>query len=680
MISFGREVCSNLAESGSTEWLVTNGIGGYASGSISGQLRRRYHGLLIAALNPPLERKLLLSKLDESVEYDEKYYPLHTNHWVGGVGEPYGFQNIERFRLEGTTPVWTFSFADALLEKRIWLQHGQNTAYIRYDFLRGSLPLKFSGKLLINYREHDHNTHADNWQMDVQTIDKGLKVTAFEDATPFYLLSQDAELSARHVWYRNFYLSLEGRRGFDAMDDHLYGGKLEKVLEPGQSLTIVATAEPLTNLNLDGISAYEDRRAYEEELLYCGQQHFTSPSWMKQLMLSADQFIVRSKPIEGNEAYSIMAGYPWTGDRSQSFIMSLPGLALTTGRFKEADSMLRSFGSRLNNQDVESQHTSITSDDNQTPESKLYYIEALRAYLETTGDKSLIAELFSTTENILQSCMDNNQNHVQMDPRDNLLSIEKTNEGDKRVGKPVDLNALWFNAVLSVAKFASELGEPAATYLELAEKIKQGFKRFWQKDKAFCFDVLDGPNGHDARLRPYQLLAVSLNHSPLLEKQQKAIVDVCARKLLTSYGLRSLASDEPNYVGCYDGGQQKRAATYGQGTVWSWLIGPFVKAHYRVYKDAKLARSFLVPFEEHLSNQGLGNISEVFDGDAPFNPRGCIAHAMGVAEVLTAWQATETDSINRINPSITKSPQKNAHGFTELALHIPSSVPPHTYN
>ncbi len=669
MINFGREVCSNLAESGSKEWLTTNGIGGYASGTISGQLRRRYHGLLVAALKPPLERKLLLSKLDETVDYDEKSYPLHTNQWIGGVGEPYGFQNLERFHLEGTTPVWTFTFADVILEKRVWLQHGQNTAYIRYDFLRGSLPLKFSGKLLINHREHHHNTHANNWQMDIQTIDKGLKVTAFEGAAPFYLLSQDAELSARHTWYRNFYLSLEGRRGLDVMDDHLYGGQLEKVLKSGQSLTMVATTEPLTNLNLDGVSAYEKRLAYEERLLYCGQKHFALPSGMKQLILSADQFIVHNKLAEGKETYSIRTGYPWAGDRSQSYIMSLPGLTLTNGRFKEAANMLRTFGNSLNeNQGVKIQHPSNTNNDRQTSESKLYYIESLRAYLEATGDKLLIAKLFSTVKSIIQSYMDNNQNHVQMDPTDNLLLVEKTSED---IGKPVDLNALWFNAVLSVAKFASGLGKSATTYLELAEKIKQGFKRFWQEDRAFCLDVLDGPNGNDVRLRPYQLLAASLNYSPLSKEQQKAIVDICARKLLTSYGLRSLANDEPNYVGCYDGGQQKRTATYDKGTVWSWLIGPFVKAHYRVYKDAKLARSFLAPFEDHLSNQGLGNISEVFDGDAPFNPRGCIAHAIGVAEILMAWQATKADSIN---PSITKSPH-----FTDLVPYMPDSVPSYTY-
>ncbi len=642
MISFGREICGNLAESGAAEWLVTNGIGGYASGTISGQLRRRYHGLLIAALNPPLERKLLLSKIDETVEYDKNCYPLYTNHWVGGVGEPYGFQNLEHFRLEGTIPVWTFTFADAILEKRLWLQAGQNTVYIRYDFLRGSLPLKFSSKLLINYRDHNNNTHADDWCMDIQAVDKGLKVKAFDEAIPFYLLSKDAKLATRHTWYRNFYLSLEGCRGFDAMDDHFYGGQLEQVLEPGQSLTIVATTESLLDLDLDGVSAYQKRRAYEEELLYRSQH--IAPSWLKQLVLSADQFIVHDKSPARKKTYSIIAGYPWFGDKSQISIMSLSGLTLATGRFEEAASMLRAFGHYLNDpKTIQEQHASVVSSYSHTPEALFYYIEALRAYLENTSDQVLMAELFSTTENIVQSYIHSNQNNARLDPRDNLLYLEGTS-GDKlsRTGKPVDLNALWFNAVLTLAHFASELGKPAVIYLELADKIQQSFKRFWQEDKGCCFDILDGPDGHDVRLRPYQLLAVSLNYSPLSKEQQKSIVNICARKLLTSYGLRSLAKDEPNYIGRYEGYQQKRAAAYQEGTVWSWLIGPFVTAHYRVYKDAELARSFLTPFEDHLYNQGLGTISEVFDGDAPFNPRGAIAQASGVAEILRAWQATNS--------------------------------------
>ncbi len=666
MISFGREICSNLAESAAREWLVTNGIGGYASGTISGQLRRRYHGLLIAALKPPLENKLLLSKVDETVEYDQKSYPLHTNHWVGGVGEPYGFQNLEHFRLEGTTPVWTFTFADALLEKRVWLKQGQNTVYIRYDFLRGSLPLIFSSKLLINYRQHDSNTHANNWQMDIQAIDKGLKVQAFEEATPFYLLSEDAKLEARHIWYRDFYLSLEGRFGFDDMDDHLYAGQLEKVLEPGQSLTIVATTEPLTHFDLDGISAYENRRIYEEELLY--HQNFTSPSWIKQLMLSADQFIVRGNSQAGNEICSVMTGYPWFGDRGHSSIMALPGLTLATGHFEETASMLRTFGEYLKQpEDVESKNTFSAS--NSSAKAKLFYIESLRAYLEMTKDEKLLIELFPIAESIIQHHNSDVQNCAYVD-QDSLLYVEKTDQGKTYLSKFVDLNALWFNAVLSVADFASQLGKPAETYLELANKIKQSFQRFWQDDQAFCFDSLDGPNGHDTRLRPYQILAVSLNYSPLSKEQQKAVVDISARKLLTSYGLRSLADYEPNYVGCYEGDQQKRAVAYYQGTIWSWLIGPFAIAHYRVYKNAKLARSFLTPFEDHLYNQCLGNISEISDGDVPFKPRGAIAHALGVAEILRVWQATDS-----LPSSISKFPSKGLRDLTESSLYIPESFP-----
>lgn len=261
LFDFGREVCSHLAAVEEREWLVTNGIGGFASGTIGGLLTRRYHGLLVAALKPPLGRTLLATKLDELVTTDGQVYPLHTNRWSGNVVEPRGFQYLERFHLEGTTPVWSYRLAESLLEKRVWMQPGANTTYVRYDYRQGQRPLGLACKAMVNYRDYHFSTHAGDWQMQINPIAHGFQVIAFDDATPFYLLSDRAEAVAQHDWYRNFWLSVEAYRGLDATEDHLYAGLFQADLHPGQSLTIIASTEP--NPNRDGQSAYAERQAYE---------------------------------------------------------------------------------------------------------------------------------------------------------------------------------------------------------------------------------------------------------------------------------------------------------------------------------------------------------------------------------------------------------------------------------
>ncbi len=243
-IDFGREICGDLAAAERREWLVTNGIGGYASGTVAGLPTRRYHGLLVAALQPPLGRTVLLSELDEMVTYDGRAYLLFSNRWGNGAVEPAGYHHIERFRLDGTTPVWSFACADVLLEKRVWMQPGANTTYIRYDLRRASAPLALSIKALVNYRDYHTLTRAGDWRMEVQPVAYGLRVTAFEGATPFYLLSDRAAARPEHQWHRDYSLSQEAYRGLDTLDDALDAGEFTALLEVGASLTLVASAEP----------------------------------------------------------------------------------------------------------------------------------------------------------------------------------------------------------------------------------------------------------------------------------------------------------------------------------------------------------------------------------------------------------------------------------------------------
>ena len=671
-IDFGREVCGNLALSAGREWLVTNGIGGYASGTVAGLLTRRYHGLLIAALQPPLGRTLLLTKLDETATYDGRTYPLFANRWAVPVAalryelgrgwngvEPIGFYHLQRFRLEGTTPVWTFACADALLEKRVWMQPGANTTYIRYDLRRATAPLTLSVKAVVNYRGHHSNTFSSDWQMRIEPVARGLQVMAFDEALPFYLLSDRAEATPQHEWYQGYFLSIEKHRGLDALDDNLYAGRFRAVLHPGESLTIVASTEATPSL--DGASVYAERRAYEERPV-TQSSLADAPAWVQHLVLAADQFIVRrALPEEPDPSTglrtggrSVIAGYPWFGDWGRDTMISLPGLTLVTRRYDVAAQILRTFAHFVDQGMLPNRFPNGgETPEYNTVDATLWYFEALRAYHAAAGDDTLLRDLFPVLREIIAWHQRGTRYNIHLDPNDGLLyageaGVQLTWMDAKvddwvvppRIGKPVEINALWYNALRSMAEFARHLGEPADDYEALAEQARVGFARFWNETTGYCYDLLDGPEGDDPALRPNQLFAVSLHHSPLTSQQQRAVVDACARHLLTSHGLRSLAADDPAYIGQYGGDQRQRDAAYHQGAVWGWLIGPFVSAHLRVYGDRELARSFLQPLIHHLADHGVGSISEIFDGDPPFAPRGCIAQAWSVAEVLRAWQET----------------------------------------
>ncbi len=660
MIDFGREVCGDVHAATSREWLVANGIGGYASGTVAGLLTRRYHGLLIAALNPPLGRTLLLTKLDETAHYDGKLYPLFANRWAGNLVEPTGFHHLERFHLEGTTPVWTFACADALLEKRVWMQPGANTTYIQYDLRRATLPLTLTLKALVNYRDHHGTTHAGDWQMRLEPVTHGIRVTAFEGAAPFYLLSNEADVELVHRWNRDVFLAAESYRGLEDHEDHLHAGTFQATLQPGQSLTVVASTDATPAL--DGHASYAMRRGYEQSLLAATEQTggAQDEALQRHLTLAADQFVVRRPLPDGQSGYSIIAGYPWFGDWGRDTMISLPGLTLATERLPIAASILRTFARFVDRGMLPNRfpETGETPEYN-TVDATLWYFEAIRAYYEASqtqsqdeaGDVALLHELFPVLQEIVDWHRRGTRYQIQADPADGLLyagepGVQLTwmdaKVGDwvvtARIGKPVEVNALWYNALRIMACFAETLGEPAEQYAGWADQAQTGFARFWNEAAGYCYDVLDGPDGHDSALRPNQLLAVSLPHSPLRQEQRKAVVDVCARRLLTSHGMRSLDGDDPQYVGHYGGDQRQRDGAYHQGTVWSWLLGPFVQAHWRVYHDAELVRSYLRPLIQNLAGHGVGSVSEIFDGNAPFTPRGCIAQAWSVAELLRAVQ------------------------------------------
>ncbi len=653
MIGWGREISGDLPAAERREWLCTNGIGGFASGTVAGSLTRRYHGLLVAALEPPLGRTLLVAKVDDTVTYDRAGASLATNRWAGGAIDPQGYRAIERFVLDGSTPVWTYAVADALVEKRVWMEPGANTTYVRYRVLRARGLLALQLRILVDYRDYHATTRGDEWRMDIAPVARGLRVIAFEGARPLLLLADRGEARIAHTWYQRFELPRERERGLDAVEDHLHAGTFEASLEPGAALTLVLSAE--TAPSLDGEQAWRRRARHEAEVLAAWRRAQPAaegaPAWIGQLVLSADQFVARRPLADDPEGMTVIAGYHWFGDWGRDTMIALPGLTLTTGRPEIARRILKTFARFVDRGMLPNRFPDAgEAPEYNTVDATLWYFEALRAYHAATRDDGLLKELYPVLEEIVRFHRAGTRYGIKEDAGDGLLTsgepgVQLTwmdaKVGDwvvtPRTGKPVEINALWYNALRAMAGFARHLGRPAGPWDTLADRVKTGFERFWSESAGHCYDVLDSPGGHDEALRPNQVFAVSLRESPLSPERQKRVVDACARHLLTSFGLRSLAAGHPDYRGHYGGDQRERDGAYHQGTVWAWLLGPFALAHFKAYGDAATARSFLAPLADHLGDHGVGSIAEIFDGHPPFAPGGCIAQAWSVAETLRAW-------------------------------------------
>ncbi|MEJ2748542.1 MAG: amylo-alpha-1,6-glucosidase, partial [Anaerolineae bacterium] len=569
--------------------------------------------------------------------------------------DPKGYLYLDRFRLEGTTPVWTYSLANALLEKRVWMQPGANTTYIQYQLIRATGALTLEARAFVNYRDYHQTTIVNDWYPDVEFVENGLQLCMFDGAVPFYLLSDKAIITPQFDWYEDFFLSVEDYRGQnDVEEDHIYAAHIRYTLQPGESLILVASTEAAPNL--DGDAAYAVRRAYEQSLLdQAGEFAAAAPEPIRQLVLAADQFVVKRPTARDSNGRSIIAGYHWFSDWGRDTMVALSGLTLTTGRPDVAASILRTYAQFIDMGMIPNRFPDVgRKPEYNTVDATLWYIEAARNYYDLTGDRQLLSELFPVFKEILKWYERGTRYNIHMDLTDALIyageaGIQLTwmdaKIGDwvvtDRIGKPVEINALWYNALRVMAEFARQLGEPSGQYDALADRVRAGFGRFWNHRMGYCYDILDGPDGNDLSLRPNQILAISLPHSPLAPQQQRSAVDACARHLLTPHGLRSLSPDDAVYIGHYGGDQLERDSAYHQGTVWAWLIGPFVSAHLRVYQDPVQARSYLYPLLRSLADHGIGSLSEIFDGDPPFTPRGCIAQAWSVAEVLRAWQETE---------------------------------------
>lgn len=671
-IALGRADCGRLERAISKEWLVTNGLGGYAAGTISGINTRRYHGLLVAALAPPLGRTLLVSKIDVVAHYDGdgRIYPLGTNEYADNSIDTHGYRHLESFYLDGLIPVWVYTLADARLEQRVWMAHGHNTTYISYTLTRAidSVFLKLTP--YCTYRDYHSHSHGD-WQPDVALITGGFEVKAFDDTQTYRVIADKGEFSRDEDWYWSFRHRAETYRGLEDTEDLFVPGHFKLTLFPGQTLTVICSTEPL--LSHDGSGALRQEQQRQARLLK--NIPAEQPAWIHRLTLAADQFIVQrspqkecpgAKPVEAGT--TVIAGYPWFGDWGRHTMVALPGLTLCTGRPEVAARILRTFACYLS-QGMLPNHFPDSGEGPMynTVDATLWYFYAIHQYLLYSGDMGLVKELYPALVEIVEWHQQGTRYNIQVDPADGLLYAGQAGQqltwmdakvGHRvvtpRVGKPVEVNALWHNALRVMADLSQRLQEfeAARRYSEQADFVAGNFRRrFWFEEGEYLHDVIDGPAGeigpdgkrYDHSLRPNQIFAVSLPFKLLTDEQAKAVVDICALYLLTSHGLRSLVAQDRAYVGHYGGPAYERDNAYHQGTVWAWLLGPFVTAYYRVYGDAQTACSFLAPLQHHLVDGCIGSISDIFDGDPPHLPRGCFASAWSVAEVLRAWWEIQQD-------------------------------------
>ena len=652
------------------EWLVTNGLGGYASGTVAGVVTRRYHGLLIAALPAPLGRFVMLSHLWERLRLPDRRVVVISGEEREGALELQGAQFLTQFRLDRGLPVWRYEVNGFALEKSVMLVSRQNTVHVRYRLLAGSGSLRLTLRPSVPFRPHNAPVSAQVVHRCVLSAVDGRYELSAGDNLPILRMFLQADVAAftvdgrtlPHAVYR-----VERSRGYESAGDLWSPGYFRADLTPGTELTLVASTDGWETIRALSPAGARDAEYERRQRLLAAAHEEARSGPAAELVLAADQFIITpSGRVEdaararaaGDEVRSIIAGYHWFTDWGRDTMISLEGLTLITGRQLEAGYILRTFAQYVRDGLIPNL---FPEGDNEglyhTADATLWFFHAIHRYLEATGDHTTLAVLLPRLLDIIEHHVAGTRFGIGVDPKDGLL--RQGAEGyqltwmDAKVddwvvtprrGKAVEINALWYNALrLTEAWVRAERGAEAAQPLaDRADLVRASFnERFWYADGGYLYDVVDGEHGDDPACRPNQIFAISLDHPVLDAEHWKAVLETVERRLLTPVGLRSLAPEHPDYKPRYDGDLRARDAAYHQGTVWAWLIGPFIDAWLRAHPgDRRLARQMLEGFVPHLGEACIGSISEVFDAEPPFTPRGCVAQAWSVAEVLRAWVKT----------------------------------------
>ena len=643
------------------EWLVCNGLGGYASGTVSGYPARRYHGLLIAALPNPAGRVMMLNALAAVVRF-----PDHSRSDLGWVDPAFGAgQALElvELELEYGLPVWRYRGRGVAIERRIAMAYGYNTTLVTYRLLEGP-PVRLELRPALQFRGHDEPVStAVPAAYAVHALGARIEVAAPAPLPPLclHLEGQHSTFVVEPRAVPDLAYPIEASRGYASRGQLYSPGRFRAVLAPGGLVALFASTEPWETVTMmtaeEALGAEVDRR--QRLLEHAAPAARTGPA--AELVLAADAFVVRPAGrredhvrarVAGDEAWTVIAGYHWFTDWGRDTMISLEGLALCTGRTAEAGSILRMFAHHVSGGLVPNLFPEGANEGlYHTADATLWFFHAIDRYLRASLDEHTLLQLLPTLRRIIAHHLHGTRFGIGIDPADGLLrqgapgyqlTWMDAKAGDwvvtPRRGKAVEINALWYNALRLMETWLGSTGDAAgaAEMAAAADRARDAFgQRFWNPATGHLFDVVDGEHGDDPACRPNQLLAISLPHAVLAPERWPSVLAAAERELLTPVGLRSLAPSHPDYKRSYHGDLLTRDAAYHQGTVWSWLIGPYVDAVLRVRPDDVAgARRALDGLIAHLGENCLGFVSEVFDAEPPFSPGGCVAQAWGVAELL----------------------------------------------
>jgi predicted glycogen debranching enzyme len=625
------------------EFFDANGVGGYAAGTVFGANTRRYHGLLVADLGPPLGRIVTLSKFDETVFINGKEFELSTNHYPGTV-HPKGYRYVREFR-KAEWPVTVFRFDDVILEKHVFTVHGENTVVVFYKLIEGPQPLRMYGRPLIAFRNYHHLTR-ENSRLDrgIKRFENGFRVRPYDSLPEMTVFSSAIKCGDEYHWYKNFRYDIERQRGLDFSEDLFMPCLLTFDITAQEPAWLAATVEPKKEFEFEKVcSAEQSRRRCVFESGAGGT------SWEPYLGAAAEDFLVE-RP---DGVKSMFAGYPWFAEWGRDAMISIPGLLLSRERFKEAGQVLLRFASGMRDGLIPNFISEEEGElDYSTVDASLWFIHALTAYFDASGDRALLEELYPKAVEVVESYMAGTLNRIKMDsdglvrhgPR--LTWMDAKVDGwvvTPREGKAVEISALWYNALASLARLSKVMEKPSNKYLGLLPRIRKSFaEKFYFARGGYLFDVLE-ENYRDALIRPNQLLAVSLPYSPLPAPVQKSVVKIVSERLAVPGGVRTLAQGEDGYQGCYLGERTQRDGAYHQGTAWPWLLAPYAKAFIRAEGyDASWLKKLIEPVRGMLSRQAIGQIPEILDGDEPHTQRGAFAQAWSVAAVLEILDMIKT--------------------------------------
>ena len=645
MVDLGQEICADLGASSSREWLETNGLGGFSSGTVGGLHTRRYHALLTASLKPPVQRYALLSKFEEALLVNGRRYEFSANRYGGDVVHPQGFQYLRRFRLD-PFPIFQYVVEDVEIEKTIFMIHGENSTVAQYLVRAASKDeVRLELRPLIAFRDY-HGTTRENGSLNghVDVRQGSIVLTPYSGLPSLHLAHDPAEVDSSGFWYRNFLYSVERERGLDCAEDLYSPCALRFDLSKKAQVSLIASTSPHDAAAAGAYRTVETRRR--------GAVVNKTPSGdelVRSLAAAADQFVSK-RESGGRTGQTVLAGYPWFTDWGRDTMISLPGLVIATGRTEVAREILLEFSSHVDRGMLPNRFPDGgQAAEYNTVDAALWFVEAARAL----GNAEFVRKnLYAPMKEILTWYEQGTRYGIHMDDDGLLLAGESgvqltwmdAKVGDwvvtPRHGKPVEIQALWYNALRVMERFAREFDDEdrADKYGEMAVNARRSFARlFWNEEQGGLYDAVRGED-RDASIRPNQIFALSLSYTMLGAEKSRRVLELVERELLTPFGLRSLARTDPQYRGRYEGGVLERDSAYHQGTVWAWLMGPFLTAYVRVHGDAGRiqARKWLAGFGRHLSEAGLGQVSEIFDGEPPHTPRGCFAQAWSVAELLRA--------------------------------------------